>query len=102
MKTVTVSEFEASCLDLLAKVQRTGEPILVTEQGKPLAQVGPPPGPARKSWLGSMAGTVHIFGDIVAPALDPSEYGDADWSNVRTMFEPSNEALPSDHTSDKT
>jgi hypothetical protein len=34
-----------------------------------------------------MAGTTHVLGDIVAPALDPSEYGDGDWSNVKKMFD---------------
>ena len=81
METVSASEFKANCMDFLAKIQRTGEPILVMEQGEPLAQVGPPPQPAEKSWVGSMAGTVHVDGDIVAPALDPSEYGDADLAN---------------------
>jgi prevent-host-death family protein len=89
METVSVSEFKATCLERLAKVERTGEPLLITKRGKPLAQVTPPPPPPkRKSWLGSMAGTAHIHGDIVAPALDPSEYGDADWSNVKKMFDP--------------
>src|ERR1022692_1452956 len=97
MEIVSASEFKAACLDLLARVQRTGEPILIMEQGKPLAQVGPPPGSTKKSWLGSMEGSVHIYGDIVAPALDPSEYGDADWSNVKRMFEPVDGQTPSDH-----
>ena len=88
METVSVSEFKATCLELLAKVGRTGEPILITKRGKPLAQVTPPPPQRKKSWLGCMAGTAHVLGDIVAPALDPSEYGDADWSNVKKMFDP--------------
>ena len=90
METVSVSEFQATCLDLLARVQRTGEPILIMERGKPLAQVAPPPAPRvlKDNGLGCMAGTARILGDIVAPALDPSEYGDADGSNVKKMFEP--------------
>ncbi len=89
METVSVSEFKATCLELLAKVQRTGEPILVTKRGKPLAQVTRPPAPKaqKDNGLGCMAGTARILGDIVAPALDPSEYGDADWSNVKKMFD---------------
>jgi hypothetical protein len=60
------------------------------EDGKPLAQVTPPPVrvPLKDNGLGCMAGTARILGDIVAPALDPSEYGDADWSNVKKMFDP--------------
>jgi prevent-host-death family protein len=89
METVSVSEFKATCLELLSKVQRTGEPILITKRGKPLAQVTRAPLKIRlkDNGLGCMAGTARILGDIVAPALDPSEYGDADWSNVKKMFD---------------
>jgi prevent-host-death family protein len=89
MVTVSVSEFKATCLELLSEVQRTGEPILITKRGKPLAQVtAPPPLKLKNNGVGCMKGTVHIHGDIVAPALDPSEYGDGDWSNVKKMFDP--------------
>ncbi len=91
METVSVSEFKATCLERLARVHRTGQPILITKRGKPLAQVTAPPGGSKGNWLGCMKGTVKIRGDIVAPALDPSEYGDADWSNVKKMFDPPDE-----------
>ncbi|MBI2890425.1 MAG: type II toxin-antitoxin system Phd/YefM family antitoxin [Nitrospirae bacterium] len=75
MQTISVSKFKATCLSLLETVRKTGKPILVTKRGEPLAQVVPPPSPKRKSsWLGCMAGTATITGDIIAPAADPDEW----------------------------
>lgn len=61
MEQVSVSHFQATCLSLLEKVPPTGKPLLITKRGRPLAQiVSPQPGKRRKSWVGSMAGTVEI------------------------------------------
>ena len=74
-KTPVVSKFKATCLALLDKVKRRGQPILITRKGEPLAQVIPPPPPERpQSWLGSFQGTGRIVGDIVSPALSDSEW----------------------------
>jgi prevent-host-death family protein len=75
MEAIAVSKFKATCLEVLKRVQRTGKPILVTRFGKPVAEVVPPHLPKRpKSWLGSMAGTIQIKGDIVSPASDESDW----------------------------
>lgn len=75
MEQIAVSKFKASCLALLARVKRTGRPILVTRRGEPLAQVVPPPPPPRPpSWLGSFRGTGRITGDIISPAVDEQEW----------------------------
>jgi prevent-host-death family protein len=68
MEHVNISTFKATCLELLKKVKQTGQPILVTLRGEPIAEVGPPT-PQREyiSWLGSARGTGKINGDIVAP-----------------------------------
>lgn len=66
MKTFSVSQFKALCLGLLEKVSKTGQPILITKKGKPLAQVIPPPIDRKgKDWMGSMSDTAEIEGDIV-------------------------------------
>lgn len=75
MEEVPVSKFKATCLALLDKVKRTGQPILVTRKGVPLAQVIPPPAPQTpKPWLGSFQGSGKIVGDVVGPALSESEW----------------------------
>ena len=68
MKEVAISEFKAKCLGMLEEVRKTRRPIRVTRFGKPVAEVIPPAPEARpKRWLGSMAGTMKIVGDIVGP-----------------------------------
>jgi prevent-host-death family protein len=68
MKEVAISEFKAKCLGILEEVRKTRRPIRVTRFGKPVAEVVPPtPAERPKRWLGSMAGTIKIVGDIVGP-----------------------------------
>ena len=74
--TLPISKFKATCLAALERVRKTGRPLIVTKRGVPIAQVLPPPPPEAptKSAFGSMAGTIEILGDIVAPAADPEEW----------------------------
>jgi len=75
MQEIAISKFKAQCLSILETVRKTGQPILVTKFGTPIAEVGPPPQPERrKDWIGSMAGTAQILGDIVGPVSDGSEW----------------------------
>lgn len=68
MKEVAISEFKAKCLGMLEEVRKTRKPIRVTRFGEPVAEIVPPtPKPHRKSWLGCMAGSAEIVGDIVGP-----------------------------------
>ena len=77
---VTISKFKATCLALLAKVKRTGRPILVTRRGEPIAQIVPPPRPEKPaSWLGSFSATGRITGDILSPPIP-----DSDWEAFRS------------------
>jgi prevent-host-death family protein len=75
VETIAISKFKATCLAVLQKVKRTGRPVLVTRFGKPIASIVPPPTPVRRrDWLGSLAGTATIMGDIVSPALPEEEW----------------------------
>lgn len=75
MEQIAISKFKATCLGVLERVRRTGKPVLVTRFGKPIAEVVPPPAPARPArWIGAMANTGRIEGDIVAPASDESDW----------------------------
>jgi prevent-host-death family protein len=68
MKEVAISVFKAKCLGILEEVRKTRKPIRVTRFGKPVAEVVPPtPEERPKHWLGCMAGTGKILGDIVGP-----------------------------------
>jgi prevent-host-death family protein len=39
MKSISASQFKARCLALLDEVAATGQPIVVTKRGKPVARV---------------------------------------------------------------
>jgi prevent-host-death family protein len=75
METIPISRFKATCLALLDKVKRTGQQIIVTKKGEPIAQVIPPPLAEKpESWLGCAQSTGRIVGDIVGPVLDAGEW----------------------------
>ncbi len=63
---VPAGEFKAHCLSLLDRVARTGEPVLVTKRGRPVAEVVP----VRPEAAGTLRGSVTFHGDVVGPILD--------------------------------
>lgn len=79
MDTMPAGEFKAKCLAILDRVKETGQPLLITKRGKPVAQLGPPPPPEppEGGTFGCMAGTFEIVGDIVEPL------GEEDWEVFR-------------------
>jgi prevent-host-death family protein len=73
---VSISEFKAKCSALVEQVRRTRQPIRITRQGKPVAEIIPTrPTMDRRSMFGSMEGSITIKGDIISPASDPDEWG---------------------------
>lgn len=75
MRRIAISEFKATCLAVLEEVRVTGEPIVVTRRGVPVAEVSAPSITERpRRRLGVMHGRGRILGDIVAPACEPSEW----------------------------
>jgi prevent-host-death family protein len=66
MEEIAISKFKATCLAVLERVRKTGQPILVTRFGHPVAEITPV-GAAKKIRLGGGAGTALILGDIVGP-----------------------------------
>jgi prevent-host-death family protein len=79
VQEVAISEFKAKCLALLEQVYKTKKPIRVTRFGKPVADVVPPaPAAEQADWLGSLADTMEIVGDIISPVIE-----DADWEALR-------------------
>jgi prevent-host-death family protein len=65
-RVLSAAEFKARCLELMDEVAATGEPIVVTKRGKPVAQLGPVVSkPA--TLFGYLQGKVEIVGDVIAP-----------------------------------
>ena len=74
MHEIAISEFKAKCLALLEQVRKTKKPLRITRRGKPVAEIVPPnPTAESGSWVGSMAGTFKIVGDIVSPVIDEGD-----------------------------
>lgn len=79
MEEIAISKFKATCLAVIEKVRKSGKPILVTRFGEPMAEVVPAPSRKKtKQWVGSLASTGKINGDIVSPASDEN-----DWDALR-------------------
>jgi antitoxin (DNA-binding transcriptional repressor) of toxin-antitoxin stability system len=64
---IQLQQFYLHSLELIEKLQKTGEEIMLTEQGQAIAKIVPLQPPLSKSFLGSMEGSVEVKGDIIAP-----------------------------------
>ena len=67
MPTMQASEFKAKCLALMDQVARTGQTIVVTKNGKPVAELRAHRPPPATSLIGLHKGQISIRGDIVSP-----------------------------------
>ena len=67
MAIMQASEFKAKCLALMDDVARTGRGILITKNGKPVAELRPHKPPRAKTLRGLDKGRIKILGDIVSP-----------------------------------
>lgn len=72
MQEIAISKFKATCLAVLERVRKTGQPIRVTRFGQAVAEINPPG--ARTIRMGGGIGTMEIFGDIVGPIGDESDW----------------------------
>ena len=66
MSTIQASEFKAKCLALMDEVARTGKTIVVTKNGKPVAELRAHRPPRAKSLIGLQQGRIAIHGNIVS------------------------------------
>ncbi len=89
MRTIAAGEFKAKCLAVMAEVNSTGQSVLVTRRGKPLARVVPSVEPTEKENAASIFGCLkhmgRITGDIVSSELSDDEWSrtfDEEWSRA--------------------
>lgn len=61
---IKASEFKAKCLQLMNEVAETGETIVITKNGKPVAQLSPV-SKRPVTLAGCHKGKIAIAGDIV-------------------------------------
>ena len=66
MKTIKASEFKAKCLKLMDEVAETGEPLVITKNGRPVAQLGPVVSKPT-TLFGAHKGQIRVIGDVISP-----------------------------------
>jgi prevent-host-death family protein len=71
VRVVKASEFKAKCLELMDEVEASGDSVVVTKRGKPVAKLGPI-GERPTTLFGLLQGNFTFVGDIVSPT-------DVDW-----------------------
>jgi prevent-host-death family protein len=78
MRTMAAGEFKAKCLAVMAEVNSTGQPLLVTKRGKPLARILPfddqPEKEAPEAIFGCLRHMASIDGDIVSSLFTDEEW----------------------------
>jgi prevent-host-death family protein len=68
MKRMTVTDFKKHALEVFREVSESGESVVVTRRGQPLAQVNPVEDEA--PWIGKLSGALIITGDIVSSVAE--------------------------------
>ena len=66
MRIIKASKFKAKCLKIMDEVTATGEPVVITKHGVPVAQLV---AAVRKpdTIIGALKGSVTYMGDIISP-----------------------------------
>jgi prevent-host-death family protein len=67
MKSMPAGRFKAQCLAVMDQVQATGESVLITKHGVPVAKLVA--ATTGTNILGSMANDFTIVGDVESPAV---------------------------------
>lgn len=67
MRAIKASEFKAKCLALMDEVAATRRPVLITKNGRPVAELVPYTAKSGDRLIGLHKGEVEILGDIMSP-----------------------------------
>jgi prevent-host-death family protein len=68
--TISASQFKARCLGLMDQVAASGEVLVITKNGQPVAELHPCAPVRRSSPFGLHLG-VELHGDLLAPIDSP-------------------------------
>jgi prevent-host-death family protein len=74
MKTMGAAEAKTHFLSVLKDVELKRESVVVTKNGRPVAQVIPMPLVAEDPIFGFYQGKIEIVGDILSPVYTDEEY----------------------------
>jgi prevent-host-death family protein len=65
-QAMKASEFKAKCLAVMDDVARTGKTVVITKNGKPIAELGPHRAKGKNA-RGILKGELIVAGDIISP-----------------------------------
>ena len=74
MKTVSASEFKTKCLAMLDEIDRSGETVVITKRGRPVARLSPAAQGTSRYPQSDLAGSVDILGDVIEPPLSSAAW----------------------------
>jgi len=73
---ISVTQFRASCLEVIRRVERLGEAVDIKRRGKIVARLGPPPAQGaapRKRWE-MLRGSGQLLAEPDESVLDQAEF----------------------------
>jgi prevent-host-death family protein len=73
MSQMGAADFKAHCLQVMEKVRRTRQEVVITKRGVPVAKLVPAD-PPKKFVLGALAEKFASVGDIVGPVFSPEAW----------------------------
>ncbi len=68
-RIMKAGEFKAKCLKVMDEVAETGETVIISKHGKPVARLAPII-ERSGSLIGFAKGTVKTVGDVISPVVD--------------------------------
>ena len=74
MRTMGAAKAKAQFLSVLNDVAHKREPVIVTKNGKAVAQLIPMPLAGEDPIFGFLKGKIEIVGDILSPTFTDEEY----------------------------
>lgn len=72
-RTIPITQFRNQCLRLIDEVKATGDTLIVTKHGRPLAAVVPVVEERSTSIIGWSSG-IRLGDDLTTPAIPPEEW----------------------------
>ena len=73
---VSAAEFKAKCLRIIKEMNGDGQPVTITNRGRPVAVLSPTPASDEQPspFIGMMRGMVLKYEDPFEPATSPSDW----------------------------
>jgi prevent-host-death family protein len=90
MRTMPAGEFKAKCLALMDQVQASGEDVLITKRGKPVARLAPIEDQTQKERPESIFGCLRGFLAVPGQTIKPDEpfIPHGEWDHLKEGWSP--------------